>query len=286
MIEMLINPKKAERKPWEMFFVGLFYATLSVIIVTLFFSGDDVLKNGAGLLIVIFTVIFCTPFMYFLIKEEEEKDLKITDQGKIIKEHSKALYALLWLFLGLVIAFGIMYIIFPEWTTGQNFNYQIQTYCAINNPGNFEYCIESATSKITGNAAGLGNFFAILVNNLKVLFLTIVFSIALGGAGGIFILVWNASVIGSAIGIFAKGQLFTLPAGVFRYMVHGIPEIAAYLIGALAGGILSVAVIRKDLKGEKKWRILEDFVLLLIGAIVILIIAALMEVYLTPIFFR
>lgn len=285
MIEMLLNPKKAKRKPWEMFFVGLFYAIVSTLLVIFFFSGDDILKNGSGLLIVIFTVIFCMPFMYFLIKEEEEKDLEITDQGKLVKEHAKALYALLWLFLGLVVAFGALYIVFPEWVTGQSFNYQIQTYCAINSPGNFNYCIESATSKITGNAAGLGNFFAILVNNLKVLMMTIIFSL-LFGVGGMFILVWNASVIGAAIGIFAKGQLFTLPSGVFRYMLHGIPEIAAYFIGALAGGILSVAIIRKDLRGEKKWRILEDVVLLMVAAIVILIIAGIMEVYLTPSFFR
>jgi len=33
-------------------------------------------------------------------------------------------------------------------------------------------------------------------------------------------------------------------------MIHGIPEIVAYFIGALAGGIISVAIIRKDLRGD------------------------------------
>ena len=114
--------------------------------------------------------------------------------------------------------------------------------------------------------------------------MTLLLSLAFG-AGAIFILVWNASVIGSAMGIFAKGQLFSLPASFFRYMIHGIPEIAGYFLGALAGGILSVAVIRKDLQGERKWRILEDVILLVIAAVVILILAAIMEVFLTPIFF-
>jgi uncharacterized membrane protein SpoIIM required for sporulation len=284
MIEMLINPKKAERKPWEMFFVGMLYATVSIILVMFLFSGDDILKNGSGLLIVLLTVIFCMPFMYYLIKEEEGKDLEINDEGKLVKEHSKALYALLWLFLGITVAFAIWYIILPSFS-GQTFNYQIQTFCAINSPGNFNYCVESAsTTTITGNATSLGSFFAILINNLRVLVMTLIFSLAFG-AGAIFILVWNASVIGSAIGIFAKGRLFSLPAGLFRYMIHGIPEIAGYFLGALAGGILSVAVIRKDLQGEKKWRILEDVILLVIASIIILILAALMEVYLTPIFF-
>jgi len=68
-------------------------------------------------------------------------------------------------------------------------------------------------------------------------------------------------------------------------MIHGIPEIGAYFVGALAGGIVSVAVIRKDLRGEGTWNILQDALLLIIIAIGVLFIAALMEVYLTPILF-
>jgi len=68
-------------------------------------------------------------------------------------------------------------------------------------------------------------------------------------------------------------------------MIHGIPEIGAYFVGALAGGIISVAVIRRDLRGERMWRILQDSLLLVVIAIIILVVAALMEVYLTPILF-
>ena len=86
MIEMLIKPKSAERKPWEMFFIGLFYASVSFLFVALIFGGDDVLKEGAGLLLVTFTVICCLPFMYYIIKLEENKDVQISDSGRLIKE--------------------------------------------------------------------------------------------------------------------------------------------------------------------------------------------------------
>ena len=98
MIEMLMKPKKAERHPWEMFFVGLFYASISLLTVTFVFSSDTVLQEGSGLLLVIFTVLCCLPFVYYLIKLEEGKDLEIDDSGKLIKEHSKAIQALMWLF--------------------------------------------------------------------------------------------------------------------------------------------------------------------------------------------
>ncbi len=283
MIELLMKPKKAERHPWEMFFVGLVWATISILLVTFVFAKDSVLKDGSGLLVVIFTVISCSPFMYYIVKLEEGKDIEIDDSGKLIKEHSKAIRALMWMFLGFVVAFSFWYIVMPN-ASGTNFNFQIKTFCAINNPSHFDYCVEQYGVPITGNATRANAILGIFANNIYVLIFTILFSLIFG-AGTMFILVWNASVIAAAIGIFTNKSLSQLPLGLARYMIHGVPEIAAYFIGALAGGIVSVAVIRKDLRGEGTWKILQDSLLMVIIAIVILIAAALMEVYLTPILF-
>ena len=284
MIEMIIRPKKAERRPFEMFFVGLFYASISFLLVSFIFSKDTVLKDGAGLLMVIFTVIFCLPFMYYLIKLEEGKDIEISNSGTLIKEHSKAVHALMWLFLGFVVAFSFWYLVLPS-QAGENFNFQIKTFCAINSPNNYENCLTThGVPTITGKAVGFDAVMGIFANNIYVLIFTVIFSLAFG-AGAIFILVWNATVIASAIGIFAKGSLYGLPLGLFRYMIHGVPEIAAYFVGALAGGIVSVAVIRRDLRGDGVGKILQDALILIVIAILILVVAALMEVYLTPLFF-
>jgi stage II sporulation protein M len=102
------------------------------------------------------------------------------------------------------------------------------------------------------------------------------------GAGAIFVLAWNASVIAAAVGIFAKSNLSDLPLGIARFMIHGLPEIAAYFIAALAGGIVSVAVIKHDIRSEKFWNILQDSLNLLILAVIVLFIAALIEVFITP----
>jgi uncharacterized membrane protein SpoIIM required for sporulation len=284
MIEMLMKPKRAERHPWSLFFVGMFYAAVSLLLVSFVFGKDSILKDGSGLLVVTFTVICCLPFMYYIIKLEEGKDVQIDDSGRLIKEHSKAIRALMWMFLGFVVAFAILYIILPD-QAGQNFNFQIKTFCAINSPSNYNYCIEQHGVPIgTGAVSGMNSVIGIFANNIYVLIFTILFSLAFG-AGAIFILVWNASVIAAAIGIFAKNSLANLPLGLARYMIHGLPEISAYFVGALAGGIVSVAIIRKDLRGEGMWRILQDALIMVILSVVILIISALMEVYLTPILF-
>jgi RsiW-degrading membrane proteinase PrsW (M82 family) len=49
MLEAIINPAKAERRPWEMTLVGLFYGTLSLLLVNWIFSADPVLSKYSGI---------------------------------------------------------------------------------------------------------------------------------------------------------------------------------------------------------------------------------------------
>lgn len=279
MIELLFKPKKMEREPWHMFFIGLLYSIVSILVVTMVFAKDSVLSDFGGILVVTFTVICTLPFMYYIIKLEEGKDIRISRSGKLLKEHAKAISAMMWLFMGLLIGFSLSYILLPNYLD-VNFNAQIKVFCAINSPSSFESCIEQqGLPSITGNATSKAAYLlSIFANNVYVLIFTLLFSLIFG-AGAIFILVWNASVIAVAIGVFTKGTLAKLPLALARYMIHGIPEIAAYFIAALAGGIFSVAIIRKDIRGPGLWKILEDSLLLIILAVVILFFSAIIEVY-------
>lgn len=289
MFETILNPKKAERNPWELFFVGLFYASFAMLLTNLIFSSNPIFSNYLGLLTILFTVMLSLPFIYFTIKFEEEKDLIIREEKFLIKEHNKALLAFVYLFLGFLVAFSVAYIILPRDIVNQNFNMQVKQYCAINSPGNIESCTTEYLG-VTGKAgsittfAGWNRVMAIFENNLYVLVFCILFSLAFG-AGAIFILTWNASVIAAAIGIFAESNLSNLPAAFMRYMFHGLPEIAAYFYAALAGGIVSIAVIRHHFKGKRFWHILQDSVDMTILAVVVLFVAALIEVFITPLLF-
>lgn len=285
MFEMLINPSKAEKRPWEMFFIGAFYATLSLFLTRWIFFEDPVLSKYSGILIVTFCVMFCIPFLYFAIKHEEEKDLQENSFLRLIEEHGKALTYFMFMFLGFLVAFSFWYIALDDGNL--DFRVQIETYCMINKPAGFSQCIadygieKSKTTSFFTSRERIANIF---VNNLYVLFFTLIFSLIFG-AGAIFILAWNASVIGAAIGIFSKSNLANLPLGIARYMIHGTVEIAAYFTIALAGGIISMAVIRHEIKSEKFWIILQDSLNLIILSVVFLFIAALIEVFVTPAFF-
>ncbi len=286
MLEMLINPKKAERRPWELLFVGMFYASISLLLVNWIFAKDAVLSQYAGVLVVTFTVMFSMPFVYYVLRLEERKITPLSGTYSLLQEHKKALYAFLWLFLGFVLAFSFWYIVLDS---TNSFKAQIETYCLVNRPSNFQSCaqqygVKPVTSLSTGHTTGKERFLIIFTNNIYVLIFTLVFSLIFG-AGVIFVLAWNASVIAAAVGIFSQYKLSGLPVGLFRYLIHGIPEIASYFMVALAGGIISVAVIKHETGTEKFWEVLQDSLNLIILAVVVLLIAALMEVYITPAFF-
>jgi len=273
VLESLINPFAAEREPWEMFFIGLIYSSIAIIISLWVFN------QHASLVMVFLTVMACVPIIYTTIKIEEKKDLNIESESKLLKEHTRALSFFTYLFLGLTVSFALWYIFLPQTTVNILFNIQSQTIADINN-------------RVTGNVINsVGLFGTIFMNNIKVMVFCILFAF-LYGAGAIFILTWNASVIGVAIGNFVRSNVSSAVSyfhmtslGLLRYMIHGIPEIFAYFVAGLAGGIISIAIIRHDFSSRKFEHILLDASDLIIIAVFILLIAALIEVYITPILF-
>lgn len=285
MLESIVNPRRLEKGPWKMLFVGIIYGSLSLLLVRWFFGGDVVLSQYSGMIVVTFSVMFSLPFMYYIIKQEEEEDEHVFGLFNVWKIHKDAVFSFMWLFLGLIIAFSFWYIVLQD---PNLFNAQIETYCRINSPGNLERCVSNyylgQQRDATGAATKQLRFLSIIENNIYVMIFTLILSLIFG-AGAIFVLAWNASVIAAAIGIFTQYKVSEIPLGIARYMIHGFPEIAAYFITALAGGIFGVGVIRNGIKSKRFLHVVENVVILLFIAIIILIFAAVVEVYFTPIFF-
>lgn len=285
MLESLINPKRLDRGEWKMLFVGILYASLSLILVKLFFGGDAVLSSYSGIMTVTFCVMFSLPFMYYLIKKEERQDEHIEGFFSVWHAHSDAIYAFIWLFFGFIIAFSFWNIALGD---SNLFNAQLQTYCMINSPGSIDKCVDiynpGNSAGISGSSTYEGRLLSIITNNVYVMIFTLIFSLIFG-AGAIFILAWNASVISTAIGVFTKYSIAEIPMGILRYMIHGFPEIAAYFIVALAGGMLGTGFMRHGIRDRLFYRVLENVLILIFIAVIIIIVAAFIEVYLTPFLF-
>jgi len=281
VVESLLSPEEAEKRWLWVFGLGFAYASIALFIALWIF------RESAGLVMVFLTTVAALPLFYRIMKLEEGKDLVIRTEKGLLHEHGRAIRTFLAAFLGMSAAFAFWYVVLPTGMVAQIFQIQSQTIVTIN-------------KGVTGNFARVDLFSKIFLNNVEVLFFCLLFSF-IYGAGSIFILAWNASVIGVALGNFFRGSinaatsLATDPSVVayatamggstLRYLVHGIPEIIAYLIGALAGGIVSVAIVNRHFRGELFEKLLLDSTDLIMIALSFLLAAAMIEVYITPVFF-
>jgi len=215
---------------------------------------------------------------------EEEKYFREHEERFLIKEHSEALSMFIYLFLGMLMSYSLWATFLPDDMLGVIFDVQLG-YLERGNIDNFGSILEN-----------IPELSSILINNFRVLFLCILFSF-LYGAGAIFILTFNASIIGVYIGMFIRNSIATgadithigflynyfHSASIgFSCLIHGIPEISAYFLGALGGGIISVAVTNHDFRTDEFRHIVKDSVDLILLSCLVLIIAAVIEVYVTP----
>ncbi len=285
VLESLLYPNKAQENPWSMFFIGILYHSVAVFLALWIF------EKQASFVAVFFTVLAATPFAYNTMRMEEKKDIELDSEKKILGEHNKAIFFLILLFLGVTVSGVFWYAVLPAQTTGHLFEQQITTIAQINN---------RVSGAATGFATSTDILFKILFNNVKVMIFCVIFAF-IYGVGAIFILTWNASVISAAIGNYIRSNLATaaelvgiskvtgylsvVSVGLLRYFLHGIPEILAYFYGGIAGGIISVAIIKNHFSTEKASQILLDVGELLLIGFGLLIAAAIFEVYLTPVLF-
>ena len=273
VLESIVNPISAEKKPWEMFFIGLVYSSVAIVLSLYIF------REYASLVMIFLTVLASVPLMYSTIKMEEKKDLIIENESALLREHGKALSLFMFLFIGFVVSFMLWHTFLPDNLKADLFKIQESEIIKV----------ESVGMGPTGNAVNimstLGNIF---LNNIWVLLFSLLFAFFYG-AGSIFILTWNASIIGAAIGIFVRGSSFgylsSIPLGLLRYFIHGAPEMLAYFIAGLAGGIISIAIIRHDFATDKYKHILVDSIDLILLSVVVLFVAAMLEVFVTPLLF-
>src|SRR3989338_322014 len=126
VIESLLFPLKAEKKPWEMFFIGFLYSTVAVFLALWIF------ESQASFIMVFFTVMACIPIVYNTMMLEESKDLKIDNERALLKEHNKAISFLMFLFLGITLSSVLWYVVLPSGAVGSLFDKQTQTITDIN----------------------------------------------------------------------------------------------------------------------------------------------------------
>src|SRR3989338_7718039 len=104
VVEALLYPLKAEKKPWEMFFLGFLYTSIGIFISLWIF------RDQASLVMVFMITMAALPVFYNTMKLEESKDMVMSSETAILKEHNKAITFFMYLFVGITIACALWYV--------------------------------------------------------------------------------------------------------------------------------------------------------------------------------
>jgi len=288
VLEDLIPVRLAERRPISVLPIAFLYSTLAIFLALWIFPAN------AAIVAVFLTTIACMPLLLNVIDFEKQKcetdkhylrDVIFSFLHGNGPDGSKTVLAFFaMLFLGLTLAITLWYVILPKDMIVNLFYLQLNTIKEIN-------------LNIAGHVAMQHYFGRILLNNFKVLAFSILFSF-IYGAGAIFVIAWNSSVIGVAMGDSIRkgissfteatglgavaGYSSAISVGLMRYLIHGVPEILAYFVGALAGALISVAIVRHEYDSELFQQTVKHSIGLFGLAALLLLIAGVIEVTISP----
>lgn len=290
VLEMLLTGKNATLKSWwKLLAIGAIYATVGLLLAAWVFP------NYGSMVMIFLTVIAASYLIHELIIKEEEYDEEQHNQFDIFSHHSQAVSIFMLLFFGMMIAYTFWYAVLPWASTSEHGIFQhldIRTMFEAQNDTVARITGGHYTGAVTGYVTSLERFNIIFTNNMWVLFFSLLFGLFYG-YGAIFVLAWNASVIAAAAGSNFKRalsgglnwfeQILAFFASWLAYMPHGVFEILAYFVAALASGILGAAIARRIWNDpDKTNRVFIDFVEYTVLAVIILFIAAIIEVWITP----
>ncbi|VVB67718.1 Stage II sporulation protein M [Candidatus Norongarragalina meridionalis] len=267
VLDYLISPREAKRKPHEVFIVAALFVSFAVL-VQMFIPS----VKGS---IIIFAMVPAIPLMWsLLVREEHDEEAEIqacyrthywegASVTSILARHAALVEVFSFFFLGAVFAYSVWYAALPAQQTQALYADQMNELNAIK-------------GITTGRFFDSARFEYLFTHNLQVLGLMFAFCLVYG-MGSVYLLLWNASIIGLVIGSKINEGVLGVVMGFVSLLPHGIFEIAAYFVASIAGGILSVAVMRKHYKSGCFKFVLRDVIALTAISLILLAIGAAIE---------
>jgi uncharacterized membrane protein SpoIIM required for sporulation len=291
VLEALFEGDTVLKHPPTMALLGFIVSSFSLWITYLSFP------KYAAVLSIAFIVVASMPIIHAIFVRMEERETYLKSSiGAMIARNFPIIQVYAFFSIGIIASYAMWYVVLPEGPKQTC----IGPYC-INIPDkNVVFYEQTLTlEKIgklkeehmgkTGNVptamiagsenACKQNFFCwfqlIFSNNVGVLMLAVLFSFVFG-AGALFLIGWNSSVIGVLIGQSMLANNHFLFVGL---LPHGIPELLGYFLGAMAGGLISVAISKKKYVEHEFEIVTKDVFVMLMLALVSLVAGAIIEAF-------
>jgi hypothetical protein len=288
VLEALLSSVEARKHP--VFVIIAAFIVNSIGLWTAYF----IFPNNASIVSIAFLTIVFTRFLHKAMLNAEDQEAHHHHTGLsalLFVRHVHVVKAYSLLFLGLIVSYSVWYAAMPMDVREKVFFEQDKTLTSI------AVLKDNVTGAFAANEGPCRTntfcwFELIFLNNGIVLLLSILFSFVFG-AGAIFLIAWQASVIGALIGktilalvaqaveqtglSVASAYAVGITTGLIGLAPHGIPEALGYLIGAVAGGIISVALTKRNTNLGEIELIAKDAVILIVIALLLLLFGSYIE---------
>jgi len=258
VVEQVFRVQWLERRPLFAFLIGFSFSFVA------FFSALVLFPSYFGVMSISFISLLLVPTLSRMLAVEEKQDLRRKKFSfvQLFKDHYDIIEVYISLFLGVFLAYFFLVLVMPSVA------------------GEVIFSPQFSVAGFSGYAFNPSLFLDVLSNNLIVLAVAFVLSLVYG-AGAILFLVWNASVWGVVIGASLRRTIgldvASLSVNLVKILPYLIPEALGYVFVAIAGGILSKAVIREDYKSKRFRCVLYDALWFGLLSVIFIVIAALIE---------
>jgi uncharacterized membrane protein SpoIIM required for sporulation len=277
VFEQIFNVKWIERRHVYSFFLGIFFTFIG------FITSFIIFRQILGLATIFFTVILAIPSINILFSREE--GINASEKKSFFQEYEALFDIFLYFFLGSFLAFLIIGLINISYLYGGKLegNELLQL-----EPTRSDFQIprpDLAFVEESKLSQYINAIKPIIINNIYVMLVSFFLSLFYG-AGAIFLIIFNASIFAYGVMTLLRSRellphLSTLwysicNIGIFSF--HLLPEVSAYLLAAIAGGILSKAFVREKFLSARFRKFIFDSLKLLFVSIFLVIDAAFIEV--------
>lgn len=246
MIDEILRAYLIEKKPLYGIAFGFLFASLGIIFAFLIFRTEPSFPA------VFLTTLATAPLIFKIMKSEKQ-------EKSILKRHEKIIEVYFYVFFGMAIAFAFFDAFLPAGISSSIFSEQLSKFSA----GYFNM------------QASL--FLEIVINNLGLVLFFFLLSLFYG-SGSMFLLAWNSSILGVMWGNIIKVSLsmadpLVFVKNVFFIFPFLLPEVEAYFLASIAGGIVSVNLEKK----KKLETAMNDSLIFLMASIALIFAAAAIE---------
>lgn len=278
VLELITNSFKLRQKPYLMFFEAMLLTVLSIFFASTIFPGKYM-----SIAVLTFLIIGVVP----LFNKLYSYDSYITNYSKPFFVRHKQIFVLLFFFfLGILFTFVASYFVLSEEVSNNLLTAQfeeLERVSEVRNTITGNFSLSDVSTDRFNSIFGL-----IFKNNFLVVMAAIILSFFYG-AGGLFLIAWNASLLSVMIINYISSAVYH--AGVnaaimgskhgfiafLGFVPHGFFEVLAYFVASVAGAIFARDLFKGVFETPFKWHATRDFLYLFLFAVICLIIGALIE---------